>query len=589
MFLNRIRASWKNQNVKDLLRIIPVLRPYWLRALEAAGCTLFGTVLALPMPLLSIYVIDQVVATGTIHALHVLCAGLCVVTFTGLGLGCLQRYLLLVFARRVFFDLEILLFEKLQTLPLRFFRMHGSGYVATRISDDVRQLGSLMAGTYVETMSNLALLTAGVAIMMIVNAKLALLVLAVLPMFVYANLRFGHLMQTRSEVVQERKGLANAARLEAIEGAHVTRAFGRRKMETIKIVQNIKRELNASLQRDTTMVAAQTTHMGLYSIGSLALVWFGAYEITHQRLSVGQFIAFNTLLAYVYGPMGQLSNVYISVKQGFGVLRRVIALIDVESEQTGRILAGGIPVGRLQLEGVRFQYELGNPVLRALNLRLEPGKVTAIVGATGSGKTTLVNLVMRFHEPTAGRVAIDGVDIREFDVGHFRRIIGLVDQETRLFSGTIRENIAYGLSGASEDDVWNAADAMNCTEFLSRFPLGLETRIGSGGVQLSGGQKQRVALARAIIRNPRILVLDEATSSLDPVSEQAVQDALKKAATGRTTLLIAHHLSTMMMADHVAVLQNGAIVEEGTLEALWHRDTGYFARHYQQQSLEMIA
>ena len=579
----------ENQSVKDLLRLFPIFRPYWLRALEAACCTLFGTILALPMPLLSIYVIDQVVATRAIHSLHVLCAGLCVATIAGLGLGFFQRYLLLVFARRVFFDLEIRLFHKIQGLPLGLLRKHGSGYLATRISDDVRQLGSLMAGTYVEAMSNLALLTAGVVIMMIVNASLALLVLAVLPLFVWANLRFGHLIQVRSEAVQEWKGLANAARLEAIEGVDVTRAFGRGKLETIKIIRKIKRELNAGLQRDTTMVAAQTTHMGLYSIGSLLLIWFGAYEITHQRLSVGQFIAFNSLLAYVYGPIGQLSSVYVSLRQGFGVLRRVISFMDLDSESKGGLPTDNLPCGTLQFENVRFDYELGNPVLRSLNLKLEPGTVTAIVGATGSGKTTLVNLIMRFHEPTAGHVALDGVDIRDFDIERFRQIIGLVNQDILLFSGTIRDNIAYGHPGASASDVWNAAETMNCTEFISRFPLGLETRIGPGGVQLSGGQKQRIALARAVIRNPLILVLDEATSSLDSSSEQTVQDALKKAAKGRTTLVVAHHLSTVMMADYIAVLENGCIVEEGQLEEIMGRDNGYFASRHRQDPRKMIA
>ena len=579
----------KNQNAKDLLRLFPILRPYWLRALEAACCTLFGTALALPMPLLSIYVIDQIVATRTIHSLHVLCAGLSVVTVAGLGLGFLQRYLLLVFSRRVFFDLEILLFKKVQTLPLRILNKFGSGYIATRISDDVRQLGSLMAGTYIELVSNLALLTAGVAIMILINSKLALVVLVVLPLFVFVNLRFAHLMRIRSEVVQEKKGLANEARFEAIEGAHVARAFGRGKIETKKILGEIKRELNASLERDVTVVASHALNSGLYSMGSLLLVWYGAYEITQQRLSVGQFIAFNTLLAYVYGPIAQFSSVYVTLGQGLGVLRRVIAFMDLDSEPTAGLPADNLPCGPLYFENVQFEYELGSPVLKSLNLRLEPGTITAIVGSTGSGKTTLINLILRFYEPKAGRVALDGVDIRDFDIRRFRQIVGLVSQNTLLFSGTIRDNIAYGLSGASTNEVWDAADAMNCTEFLTRFPLGLETRIGTGGVQLSGGQKQRVALARAVIRNPKILVLDEATSSLDQGSEKTVQDALKKAAQGRTTLLIDHHLPTIMMADHIAVLENGCIVEEGSLDVLLKRDTGYFAKNYPQERRELVA
>ena len=389
MFLNPIRRFWENPNVKDYLRVFPIFRPYFLRAAEAAGCTLLMTILALPIPLLSIYVVDQVVATGAVNALHLICAGLCLVTIAGLGLAFLQRYLLLVFARRVFFDLEVLLFQKIQELPVRFFRVHGSGYVSTRISDDVRQLGSLMAGTYIEGMSSLALVSAGVCVMVIVNAKLALLVLALLPLFAFANLRFGRLIQARSEVCQERKGLANAARIEAIEGVHITRAFGRGRYETIRIIQKIKKELSAGLERDTTIAAAQTAHMGLYSIGSLILVWFGAYEITQQRLTVGQFIAFSTLLSYVYGPIGQLSNLYIGLRQGFGVLRRVISLMDLDSEPSEGRSTGQISAGVLEFKDIWFQYEVGNPVLRTLNLRLNQVRQPRLSGLLGLGKPLL--------------------------------------------------------------------------------------------------------------------------------------------------------------------------------------------------------
>ena len=589
MVLNPVRRFSKNPNVRDYLRIFPIFRPYLLRAGEAAGCTFLMTILALPLPLLSIYVVDQVVATGSVNALHMICAGLCLATTAGLVLAFLQRYLLLVFTRRVFFDLEVLLFQKIQKLPVRFFRKHEAGYLSTRISDDVRQLGSLMAGTYIEGMSSLALVNAGVCVMVIVNTKLALLVLALLPLYAFANFRMGRLIQSRSEVFQERKGLSNAARIESIGGAHITRAFGRERWETIRIIRKIKRELNAGLSRDTAVAAAQTVHMGLYSFGSLILIWFGAYEITQNRLTVGQFIAFSTMISYLYGPIGQLSNLYIGFRQGFGVLRRVISLMDLDTESTERRPAAQISAGVIEFEDIWFQYEPGTLVLRSLNLRLEPGKTTAIVGASGSGKTTIVNLIMRFYEPTRGRVLLDGVDIREFDLEGFRQQIGLVDQEALMFGGTVRENIAYGSRKANENDVWSSADAMNCTEFLSQFPLGLETRIGSGGVQLSGGQRKRVALARAIIRNPRILVLDEATSSLDPGSEKAIQDALKNATSGRTTLVIAHHLSTIMMADHVAVLDQGNVVEEGPFEVLFARRDGYFSGHYQRENLEMLA
>ena len=244
------------------------------------------------------------------------------------------------------------------------------------------------------------------------------------------------------------------------------------------------------------------------------------------------------------------------------------------------------PAGSVIFEAVRFGYDPHRPILNSVNLSLEPGRITAVVGPTGAGKTTLVNLLLRFYDPISGHILIDGEDISTFDVRALRRKIAFVEQELRLFSGTIRENIAYGKLGASQRDVEAAGEEMNCTEFVRQFPEGLETRIGSGGVQLSGGQKQRVALARAVIRDPKILLLDEATSSLDPRSERLIQDALKRAAAGRTTMLIAHRLSTVSMADRIFVLHRGRVVEEGTFPELWEQD-GHFRAYYQKDRISM--
>jgi ABC-type multidrug transport system fused ATPase/permease subunit len=458
---------------------------------------------------------------------------------------------------------------------------HGSGYVATRISDDARQLGSLMAGTYIDGLSSLALLLAGLGIMLAVHPPLATAVLVVVPGFVWVNGHFGHRVQSQSEQVQERKGIANATRLESLDAAHVARAFERGKFEARRLARALCEEVEIGLRRSVTTAGAGALQMLLYSAGGLILLWHGASEIVAGRLTLGQFVAFNALLAYVYGPMNQLSGLYVNLRQGMGVLRRVLEVLDMPPEVSRGEGRRHIEMGKVVFEDVRFGYGTGRPVLNGVTLSLEPGRITALVGPTGAGKTTLLNLLLRFYNPASGRILIDGEELQGFDVQALRRHIGSVEQEVRLFSGTIRENIAYGKQGVTEDDIQKAAGAMHCEEFIHRYPDGYGTRVGAGGIQLSGGQKQRIALARAVLRNPRILILDEATSSLDARSEEIVQDALKRAAAGRTTLLIAHRLSTVSIADRVLVLVGGRIAEAGTFQELMERD-GHLRRSYRK-------
>ena len=561
-----------------LLRLLPFFRPYWLRGLEAGLCMVFTTLLALPMPLLSIYIIDHVVANGQTSVLHIVCGTLALAVALGLGMGFLQHCLLLVFTRRIFFDLEMKLFRTVHTLPIAFFRQHASAYIATRVSDDVRQLRSLMAGTYIQGLSSLALLIAAMGIMLAIHPSLAIIVVVFLPGFAWINLHFGRQVQTQSESVQERKALASATRLESLDSARSVRAFERGTQEEIRLARAIHREVDARLRRDTTTAIAQTLQMFLYSVGSLSLLWYGAHEMIEERLTLGQFVAFTTLLAYVYGPIHQLSGLYVNVRQGLGVLERVLDILDTPPE-LGRTQGSSalLSSGGVTFENIAFGYDSRQPILAGVRFQLEPGQITAIVGRTGAGKITIVNLLLRFFEPHSGRILIDGQDIRTLEVQALRAEIGYVEQDVRLFSGSIGENIAYGKSGATDEEIQRAAKMMNCTDFIQRFPEGLDTRIGSGGVQLSGGQKQRIALARAVIRDPMILILDEATSSLDAHSEGIVQEALRRACRGRTTLLIAHHSPTVSIADRILVLSGGTITQEGTLQDL-QRPNGYFSK-----------
>ena len=574
--------------IENFTLIFFSLKPYWLRALEAGLCMVFTTVLALPIPLLSVYIIDYVIENRQMQTLHIACGALALAIMIGLGLSFLQRLLLLIFTRRVFFDLEIILFKKTHTLPMPFFQKHSSGYIATRISDDVRQLRSLMAGTYIEGLSSIALLLVGLGVMVTIHSGLTVAVLAITPGFLWVNLHFGRRMRRLSDQVQEKKAITTATRLESLDATSVVRAFERGRGEVRRLARDMHSEVDTRLKRDVTLASAGVLQMALYSMGGLFLLWYGAHEIMADRLTLGQFVAFNTLMAYVYGPVNQLSGLYVNVQKGLGILKRVFEMMEMPPEKSRKTGKDRIEIGPITFENVFFSYEPHRLILNDFNLTLNFNHITAIVGPTGVGKTTLVNLLLRFYDLNSGRILVGGINILEFNAQVLRRAIGWVGQDVRIFSGTIRENIAYGKYNASEVEILTAADAMNCMEFIERFPEGLNTRIGSGGVQLSGGQKQRIALARAIIRNPKILILDEATSSLDPRSESLVKDALKHAAKGRTTLLIAHRLSTVSIADYIHVLADGQIVEEGTFHDLLKRD-GHFKTYYQKDGIATTA
>jgi ABC-type bacteriocin/lantibiotic exporter with double-glycine peptidase domain len=551
----------------SILRLLPFVRPYWLRAVEAGLCTAFSTAMALPMPLLSIYVIDHVIGQDQLTALDVVCAALGLAIVMGLGLGYLQRYLLLVFTRRVFFDLELKLFRTVHTLPVDYFQRHSPGYIATRISGDVRQLSSLMAGAYIGGLSNLTLMLAGLAVMLAIHPTLTLAVAAVLPGFAWINLHFGRRVQAQTDEVQQFKGVSNAIRLESLHSAATVRAFDRGKLEAIRLAGRLHDEVGARLRRDCGLVMAQALQMFLFSVGGLFLLWYGARAIIADDLTLGQFVAFNTLLAYVYGPMGQLAAIYVGFRQGLGVLRRVLEILDTppESRHGADVPRTSTPI---VLERVAYGYDPLFPILRDVSCQLMPGQITAILGPSGSGKTTLVKLLLRFSQAHSGRILAHGRDILAFDLKAWRALIGYVEQDVRLFPGTIRDNIAYGNCVATTTEIETAAETMNCMEFVARFPDGLGTRIGSGGVQLSGGQKQRIALARAILRDPVLLILDEAIASLDPLAEIPVLEALRDAPADRTTLLISHQLPSISIADRVLALDGGRIVEDGSVEEL---------------------
>ena len=550
-----------------LLFLWSFLRPYRLRAAEAFAAMVLAAALTVPLPLVTIYLVDEVFPAGSRPTLHAVCAGVLAVSILGTLLSLLQGYLLTVFARRVFFDMEITLTRRLLARSTGYFRKASPGYLATRASDDVRQLGALMAGTWIQAMNSTFVLVAGAAVMIALNPGLAAILLAFVPVLAVASVLVGRRVHDLNAAVQEHRGETQAVRIESLENITVVKAFGAERRQVRLIANRLRQELDAGLARDVRALLLSGVQSLVHAGGFLVLLWVGGLKVMNGQLSLGQLLALNSLLALVLTPTMQLSGVYLSVKMALGILQRVrdFAGAPLHRERAGKPLLD-IGPGRVEFENVSFGLPGGGTVLHDVSATFPAGRITAVVGGTGMGKSTLVRLLLQLETPTRGSVRIDGRDSREYDPGSVRAHIGYVEQEVHLFSATVRENILYGRPAASEEDLAWATGISECDEFLSRFPEGLDTRIGANGVALSRGQKQRVCLARAMVRRPRILVLDETTASLDPETEQTVIRALRQAGEGRTTVYVSHRLASLDFADRVVVMSGGRVTREGPLQ-----------------------
>jgi subfamily B ATP-binding cassette protein MsbA len=388
----------------------------------------------------------------------------------------------------------------------------------------------------------------------------------------------GRKIRQAATVVQDRLAEASAVVDESIGNIRIVKSFAREAYEITLFAAKVEETFVAAMRR-VKISAILAPMIGFMAFISITItLWFGGYEVIQGYLSPGGLVAFLIYTMLVAGPIAAFSGLYGQFQVALGATERLFELIDLQPEIADSPHAYPLPtiIGRVRFEHVGFEYDSSLPVLHQVSLDINPGQVVALVGPSGAGKTTLVNLIPRFYDVTSGCITIDGHDIRQVTLLSLRDQIGIVPQETAMFSDTIRENIRYGKLDATQAEIEVAAQAANAHEFIVKMPLGYETRVGERGIKLSGGQRQRIAIARAILKDPRILILDEATSSLDSESEQLVQEALERLMKSRTTFVIAHRLSTITNADWILVLEGGKIVEQGVHADLVNRPRGLY-------------
>lgn len=372
---------------------------------------------------------------------------------------------------------------------------------------------------------------------------------------------------------------------EKYAGIYTIFSFGREKYESIRCTRKLRESTQIQVKYEIMSSVAQMTTMFIGSLGPLAVLYYGGQEIMQGNMTIGEFWAFNAYLGFLFGPVQGITNLNFAIQNALAAMGRIFELFDTKPEI--RESPSPVPLpsqpGVVIYSRVSFQYKTNNDlILNNINFEIKSGEVYALIGLSGAGKTTLVNLLPRFYDPIEGKISINGVDIREVSLKALRGIIGVVPQDIFLFSGTVRENIAYGNKRATKDDIYAAAKAANAHNFIIKLPRGYDTEVGERGVKLSGGEKQRIAIARAALKNPKILILDEATASLDSESEILIQDALKRLTVDKATIVIAHRLTTIMNATKILVLNNGEIIEKGDHKELYHQD-GFYRKLYNTQ------
>jgi ATP-binding cassette, subfamily B, multidrug efflux pump len=576
---------------KSLRPLYPYLKKYRRGFLVGTLCVLLLNGIAVQFPQVILRALDYLKnggrSTGQLGFYALLLVGIAV------SKGIFQfltRWIVIGISRDIEFDLRNDMFRHLEQLSFPYYQRTRTGDIMARATNDLNAVRMLL-GPAIMYSANTLVFTAGALIYMLkISPKLTLYTFLPLPIASIVIQYFGKQIHERFEKIQAMFSDISARAQENFSGARVIRAYAQEAAEVRQFEAANTEYINRSLPLARLMGLLWPTLELTLGLAVVLVLWLGGREVLLNRITVGQFAAFLTYMIQLTWPVIALGWVINIFQRGTASLKRINEILQEEPEITDEkeVLAAGAPAGELRGEiefrGLNFGYN-GTPVLHNVNLRIPEGTSLAIVGPTGSGKTTLVNLIPRVYDADPGTILIDGRPIREFPVEFLRRNIGFVPQETFLFSDTVRENIAFGIEDATDADIHEAADAANIAADIEDFPEQYNTVVGERGLTLSGGQKQRTAIARAIIRNPRILILDDALSSVDTQTEDKILNHLREIMQGRTTIFISHRVSTVRNADRIAVLHGGRIVELGTHDELIARD-GYYTDLYNKQLLE---
>jgi ATP-binding cassette subfamily B multidrug efflux pump len=556
------RVPWSS-----LGRALGYLRPYWRAATVALVSLLLVTATTLITPQFVRVLIDRGIIPGQWSWIALAAAGLLAAALVRGVFNFLQGYLSERASQGVAFDLRNVIYERIQTLSFSYHDTAQTGQLMTRMTSDVENVRAFVGQGFLTFVSASLTLIGTALVLFATDWLLALVALAVVPVIFAIMALFVTRVVPRFRLIQQKIGLLNTVLQENLAGLAVIKAFAREPFERSRYERANRDLLDENLSVVRALAASFPSVFLVANLGTLAVIWVGGEQVIGGRLTLGTLVAFNTYLAFLLMPILQLGFIVASVSRAGVSAQRVFEVMDTESEVHDRPGAATLDrvAGRVDFDHVTFRYAgETSAVLDDVSFTVEPGETIAILGTTGSGKSTILNLIPRFYDVTAGAVRIDGCDVRDLLLASLRCHVGVVLQESVLFGGTIRENIAYGRPDAPLERVVAAARAAQADDFIAELPEGYDTIVGERGVTLSGGQRQRISIARTLLLDPKILLLDDATSSVDAETESRLQLALRQLMAGRTSFIIAQRLSTVRLADRILIVDQGRLAAQGT-------------------------
>lgn len=566
------------------LRFLKYLRKYWLYLIGVIVCMVIVSLSNVAVIPLVARLSEAIGAKemGIINMVILATLGI----YFGKGIFMYgQVYLSAFVAQGLVRDLKDDFYRKLQDFSLDFFSKWRTGDIISRTINDTSVMQSATVSSATEIIPNMLTLFSVIGYLLYLNWKLTVLSVVVLPVIIFTAMKFGEEMRRISRKAQRKTADILTVLHETISGIRVVKSFTMEDHEAKRFAGENEKSFWIAM-REAALHATQTPLLTLIqAVAILSIVWYGSFQVVSGHLSPSNLIAFFTGIALLADPISKLSKLNVTIQKSIAAAERVFEVMDLKPtvmEKKNAVKLGKLD-GSVEFRDVTFRYETKEgEVLKNVSVSVSPGEIIALVGPSGAGKTTFVNLIPRFYDPVKGSISVDGTDLKDCQIFSLRKQMGIVPQETLLFSSSIKENIAYGDMKAGEDRIIEAARMANAHDFITKLPQGYDTLVGERGLRLSGGQRQRIAIARALLRDPRILILDEATSSLDTESERLVQDALEKLMKGRTTFVIAHRLSTVRVANRILVFKDGAIIETGTHDELLNKG-GLYKKLYQMQ------
>ena len=609
------RAS-KESRARNLRGLLELLRPYRLRVAAMLAALIVGTAASLAPPLLAKVAIDEGIESHDTRTLALVVLAFLLSALVVWAMTYVQTYLVGLVGQRALADLRIRIFTHLQRQPIGFYESRPAGVLISRITNDVEALENLVTDSVVTLVQSGLTLFGAIIVLLCLDPGLALLTFCVVPFVAGLSIWFRLVSAGAFRRTRETIGTITAYLQETLSGIRVVRSFGQEPRHEAQFAQLNRDNCDANMVTVRLNAAYFPTVEMLSGVALAVIVLYGGYQAIDGHVTVGTVVAFVATLSFLFEPIQQLSQLYTTYQSGMAALEKIFQLLDTKPtlEDAPNAPAIGPIRGEIRFEDVSFAYRPrsqrrgeGNAqaaasangaapaaeepevlALEHVDLDVPAGQTIALVGATGAGKSTMAKLAARFYDPTRGRVLVDGHDLREVSSHSLRSQMGIVPQEAFLFSGTVRENIAFGRPDAQDAQIRAAATAVGADEFISELPRGYDTEVGERGAQLSAGQRQLIAFARALIADPRILILDEATSNVDLHTEGRIEAALRRLLAGRTSIVIAHRLSTIRQAGRIVVLEHGHIAEQGTHDELIAAEGRYF-QLYQDWSSQAAA